>query len=949
MDVTLPNGQTLKNLPEGTTKSQIAAKLKANGQDFPAEWLLESKADPFPVPPNIKRVVSKGEEYAVNVPDAPEFSAAASKGIDVLSGLPDPSVNSLIDYASGMEQKAAVLRGLLSKQFGKSVPVRASSTGDLEYLNPQTGRWTWRNPGRQHNYTLPGTIDTAGQTIGGIIGGGATAALTENPWATGAGTIAGSGAGGAVSGAINAKIAQSMGYDKKIGKAIEAGGTEGMVNAAIGETVLGALRGIRFFAKGSRFPLSIREGDALLKHTDEAIDQLKRFYELNGSSGFKPTVPNAVGVNTRGPSRNLYERSNSLYRGAASTTPEAGEAFNIHVDDNLNALTDTFKNITDRFKRPDPGAPFKSAAQVADEEKQAFIANTVAEQQMAESNLKAAAAGLPQMTPAQMRSELEQAVGGAYDQARAAADASYTKLRIAMGVKPEFLDPANKSPNLGGVPSALKISVDGDLRTELDNYLQKITNVRKTDGGAAAAMKSLIPDGLLKKETAQKLEFGISNEGVPTEKVLATKKVSQTDYTANLDSNNVLSYIQDIKDGVRREWAVKNGLAVPPSAKDEQDMVNMLQGWLHRSWKNAGRTDLVAMHEEAMQLAKQQADDFEKGMLKRLVKRGEGVTPVLDDQVISDVFLTGNGEGMKAVLNILHGAPEELNRVKQVALAAYLSNPNYYDGATGIPTAKGLNNYMRDYGASLRVLFNDNDMKQLSNLSTFASVFEKSAAETDRLVKFFNKTPLAKAGALNSESLSNQVMRTPKVNITQGREEDIALTDLFGKLDDATPELMEKVRYSVADKLYRRVTDPSGAPSAGAFDRLLGDKALVKRLRVTMGDQYVDDLYAVRTAAKINEYTASSTAIELTDKQPLLRNIMRIETGYWGPKGIAYSLILKRRAAAQARAVQNMLSDPAMLRRVVQAQRVSLGSPIVAGILGDLNATGLYENLQERK
>lgn len=39
MNVTLPDGTTIEGVPEGTTKAQLADKLKANGHDVPNEWL----------------------------------------------------------------------------------------------------------------------------------------------------------------------------------------------------------------------------------------------------------------------------------------------------------------------------------------------------------------------------------------------------------------------------------------------------------------------------------------------------------------------------------------------------------------------------------------------------------------------------------------------------------------------------------------------------------------------------------------------------------------------------------------------------------------------------------------------------------------------------------------------------------------------------------------------
>lgn len=39
MDVRLPNGTVIQNVPDGTTKADLVAKLKSNGMEVPAEWL----------------------------------------------------------------------------------------------------------------------------------------------------------------------------------------------------------------------------------------------------------------------------------------------------------------------------------------------------------------------------------------------------------------------------------------------------------------------------------------------------------------------------------------------------------------------------------------------------------------------------------------------------------------------------------------------------------------------------------------------------------------------------------------------------------------------------------------------------------------------------------------------------------------------------------------------
>jgi hypothetical protein len=46
MDVRLPDGTLIKDVPEGTTKAQLTQKLRANGMAVPAEWLGDAPASP---------------------------------------------------------------------------------------------------------------------------------------------------------------------------------------------------------------------------------------------------------------------------------------------------------------------------------------------------------------------------------------------------------------------------------------------------------------------------------------------------------------------------------------------------------------------------------------------------------------------------------------------------------------------------------------------------------------------------------------------------------------------------------------------------------------------------------------------------------------------------------------------------------------------------------------
>ena len=47
MDVRLPDGTIIKNVPDGTTMADLVAKLQRNGMAVPSEWLA---ATPTPKP-----------------------------------------------------------------------------------------------------------------------------------------------------------------------------------------------------------------------------------------------------------------------------------------------------------------------------------------------------------------------------------------------------------------------------------------------------------------------------------------------------------------------------------------------------------------------------------------------------------------------------------------------------------------------------------------------------------------------------------------------------------------------------------------------------------------------------------------------------------------------------------------------------------------------------------
>lgn len=74
MDVTLPDGTVIQNVPDGTTKDQLVTRLKANGHDV--SWYT-------PPAPSAPEKPSFGQRFMQGVSDiaaAPEVLASLGTG-----------------------------------------------------------------------------------------------------------------------------------------------------------------------------------------------------------------------------------------------------------------------------------------------------------------------------------------------------------------------------------------------------------------------------------------------------------------------------------------------------------------------------------------------------------------------------------------------------------------------------------------------------------------------------------------------------------------------------------------------------------------------------------------------------------------------------------------------------------------------------------------------------
>ena len=179
MDVRLPDGTIIKNVPDGTTKADLVAKLQGNGMAVPSEW-LQAAPPAQPVQEagqslnrglsDIPRQIGLTARYALEGPaQAAQIFTEPVAGLMRLGGI---KTKPLGEVASGL----ADTLGLPKPESGQERVV-----GDATRLLAGTGGMLGASRGLAQ---LPGMLGT----VGAGMSANPTAQLTS---ATGAGTMGG--------------------------------------------------------------------------------------------------------------------------------------------------------------------------------------------------------------------------------------------------------------------------------------------------------------------------------------------------------------------------------------------------------------------------------------------------------------------------------------------------------------------------------------------------------------------------------------------------------------------------------------------------------------------------------------------------------------------------------------------------------------------------------------
>jgi hypothetical protein len=301
MDVQLPDGTILRDVPDGTTKAQIVQKLKANGRAVPADWLSPAtdaqKAEPS--------MLSQAGQHIGN----------AAAGLVRGAG----SIGATIVAPYDIAKDALAGKGLSLESNRQR---RADMDGGLQEMGAQPGSKVFK--GFKLGGEVAGTLG-AGGAIANVVGRAAPVFAAANPNLLTAISSAGMEAGGAT-GLANPLI-------RAAGGAINGGVSAGMVNpedAVMGAAVGGALPGaVQIVGKASNALGRVVRGPAQTADASAAIQAARDSGYVIPPTQANPTLLNRV---LEGFSGKITTAQNASAKNQAVTNTKAATAIGLPAE-----------------------------------------------------------------------------------------------------------------------------------------------------------------------------------------------------------------------------------------------------------------------------------------------------------------------------------------------------------------------------------------------------------------------------------------------------------------------------------------------------------------------------------------------------------------------------------------------------------------------------------------
>lgn len=826
----------------------------------------------------------------------PQYSSAlqtaASKGVDFTT--PPPMDTTFTGFAANNDQ---IVRHLNKKGFKTRI---GEDTGQIEYLSPQTNRWTTLNPAGIDSGDFAPVIGESlvfgPELLGGLVGG-----IAGAPSGIGAlASTVGGGAAGAFIGEITRLgigrtkygIDADVPFSDWINSAVEEASKEAglsVAGGAVGALAIKVGKGILNFMNDRWLPIGTKD-------IAEVVDlpEYKIIDEVNSKieGQFKPTAGQISG-NT-----DLLSTEQGL-RGTSMFGPELRQQFNTREVENAQGLKEYFDKITgftesgDRFE---VGSPYVSTAKQIKERK---IQDLEGRQSAAQQAMDKARNDLP-----------ETSFDEAITKARDAIEVNQEKFYIWARKAYSDLDKYAVSPD------GAKITIPNISTVRAANELSgEITAVQKLFPAASSDIKSVIGP-----------RYELDEAG---EKVL--RKVYDKDSEFTFEEAQLgISYLKSLS----------RALNSTPGANDKTKgaVKKMIKAMVTDRERSALKNPELArkLYDLEQMYAKGKQKYF-GGLAKRIMQKdSDGIYRMDDERAFRSIMkrMPGVDVNSEALgLREAIGTDRKALGAMRDAIHGFYKNQVYDEG---VFDPKAHRQFLKDYQSSIRPFFTAQDWKVIGEAKNMGEAYQKISDRKQRILKLLDN----RAGSIGAISSLDPSDIGKYIGV--GRPGSKTVTDLDLKriqnvktIIARDQESWEGLKQYILQDIKKTVFsgDEKLTYREAAFRSYLDNNK--RSIKEVFGVATYNDMETLYSALKISQRKAQ---VQNTSQSALtVLDLARM--AYLGPlsrKGYVYRGVRRWRQEQAKKAIANSLLNPESIREIAELSKLdptSLKAGIITGSL----------------
>jgi len=877
---------------------------------------------PFSLPnykmrfPNIDPM-SEGEPTVVDFSD--QEKKMANEGIDITSGLPY-NLRNRVDMVPGATDEDK--KSIINQYYAKDVGVNRNAYGNLEYINPQTGRRTLVNSVVPQVPTVGGSLDFLGQSAGAAIGG-ALAIPTGNPLAVGAASTLGAAGGQGVADLGKYIVSRSLGLapNRTGAENVQQAGKDiasAAATTAGGELVGSVPRMTRFALTGS-LSLKYKNAVEMQSWLGNAQSDLYDYYKLvGGNEKFRLSVPELLQTSDNRAVRQQAFEQQENFVNSYKSLPELRAQERVRLEDNLTQLQSDFQAVTDNYKPPNfqPGQSGEDIKNHFLAMKQAQYNQAQLKQELAQENAKRAAQGLPSWSTDQMNQMLTTMTNQVEAAGKDRLDTAYTNLKIMLGVPKEVAGLKSTDSLFQAQAPKVQIPLSPITQAKLKVFYTNALSARNSeDSSLGDAMLSAIPDGFFADKT---------------------KPLGGLNLDGQYDMFWTIENIQNMRSGVRAAMKSSQG-NLQPRAQDMAKMADLLKENVQDYFQRKGDPAVMNAWEQAQQETQNYAQSFRNNILSQVMEKKNGFPATTYNQAVSRLLMNnGKGQpqqGVQELSKILEGDPEARNDVKNMVWSLYKDQG--YLPSDGIPTRQSWAKFQNDFEGPIKVFFDKDDVNQLKSYEDMTSEIAKSNKDLKTFNTAWNASQYGQLGRPNSNSLANAVF-TPSIGPNK-------LKGLGVYLNREQPDLFQALQGDTASRFAKMVSDPNGIPIPSKINAVIQQYG--SRLSEVMGPDYMASVKAIASEGE-KQSTLNSlsgyTALQGKEPESIYKNVVRwLVAPPMSGEGRGVTALWAARKQAAGRVVYNALLSPENLNKFILNRDLSNKSQAAMGILADFGGQAL--------